>query len=389
MAINVGLAIGDDSIAVHVGDSQDGAATHCVTTFSELRALLTEISKAATSSLRLSVAVMPAAGHCRLVDLPDLRPSELRELVRRYPDRFFLLRNDDISIGVADGVVAVGYNDVLDRVRGACEPAWSLRFVPSEAAWLHAAEACVAVRTDKSWTVVQREKRGLASIRRLPASIAPGEVPVSLGMADDAVHIIASGADEVAARYAHMVAGPVVQNATELEAARAQRRRSIAKAGALSLFVLFGAIGIETANLRLDTAAISAHRQELKARAATAAQQLTDLRQVQRGISELNRLPQQHLMPVDVLLQLGEFLPEDAFVSEFSMAQDSATVVITSEDAATAVRALRRSQLFSKAEVQGSIKRITSGGDSIATESIRLSLSVMQKGRKSNARPRG
>jgi Tfp pilus assembly protein PilN len=399
--VRVGIAIGADRVSFCLLENctRDTPRTIELTGTHEARCEQIRQGLAAIAAAHddrrfdLFVAVMPDACQCRFVQLPALSQSDLRSIITGTPDRFFLLDGRDVSIGAIQSrqetqtLIAAASNDVLDPLREACDSNWRIRsIVPAEASWVAASNAAkpnvshaVAIRTGSTCTVLRIENRALTAVRRIPANADAPTIASAVGAAEESVSLLDGVAEEIAARHAGSTSGPFIRNNAEERRARSDAFRSAALLSLTAVILCLAAATLETRNQRLDAAALADHRNAIAANVDAARKQIAGFRKVQDRIESIDRVSQQSVHPADLLAQLGDFLPDNAYVTQLAVTADSANVEIAAPDAAAALGSLRRSRAFAAAQVNGSIRLLNATADSTILETIRVHLDYSRR----------
>ena len=399
--VRVGIAISADRISVCVlgnTTTQTARAIELCGPQESRRAEIRQVLEAVASEqhnpcLDLFVAVMPDNGQCKFVQLPALSASELRSLVTGSPDRFFLLGDSDVSIGTVQSrqgertLIAAASNDALDLLRQACDANWKIRaIVPAEVAFAAASVAAnpnvshvAAIRTRTACHVLRIENRVLTAVRRIPDCTDLAVIAEIAGAPVESVSLLNGVPEEIAARHAASSRGPFIRNNAEDRNARIDTFRSAALGTLATLILGLAAATVETRNQRSNAAAIESHRARVEANVLAGRKQIAEAKTVEEQIRAIDRLSQQSVHPADLLVQLGDFLPDNAYVTQLTVTADSATAEIAGPDAAAALGSLRRSRTFARAQVSGSIRLLNGTADSTVLETIRVHLGYATK----------
>jgi hypothetical protein len=401
--VRVGMAIGADRLTLCVpGNGATPIDLHTIelsgspeSRREQIRHVLQAISTEQQNPvLDLFVAVMPDACQCKFVQLPALGEAELRSLVTGAPDRFFLLTDREVSIGAkqsrkeARTLIAAGSNDVLDPLRQACATNWKIQaIVPAETSWAAASIAAnpnasaAAIRTRDACVVMRLENRMLTAMRRIPSTADVATIAAAVDVASEAVLVLSEAPETIAARYAVRSSGPFIRNNTEERSARRGAFRSAAFSILAAVVIGLTAASLETRNQRSDAAIIANHRKVHAADVQAASKEIAEFKTIEEKIRAIDRLSQQSVHPADLLVQLGDFLPENAYATQLTVTADSATVEIAGPAAATTLSSLRRSRTFAPAKVNGSIRLLNGTADSTVLETIRIHLAYSSKPR--------
>lgn len=383
------------------------------------------LAAAGATQANLHIAVMPDVARCGLVDIPRMGPEMLHALVTDNAHRFFLLPEHPVSTGACQAgrgrktvtFAAIAFDDVLAPIRSACGPTCTIMsVVPAQAAWSCAAaelsgkkRAIIAVVANGVCDVVVQEHGATCLVRRLSLGDGAMACDTILQLAGDqrtapvvlagAKHDVTAlrerlhahgmpfmfseiAAETLAAQYALLATSPRLVNEVEYSAHLLRMKQKTSRTVLAALMLFATSVALDLGHARRDAEALREMRGLHRAEAAAASNLLRELESVQQDVAALDSLRGGSIPASQLVAHLAEFLPNDAYATEFAIANDTAVIRISAVDAAAAFAGLRRSTVMARADAEGSIRRISRpDGFPSETFAVRLSLRAREGGR--------
>lgn len=283
---------------------------------------------------RLAVALLPPLAQMRRVELPALRSARLRLFLSRNAGRYFpMVSEPQLANGVALArsspapyLTASASARVIGAIlRAAQESGLDVAtIVPAHAAWVAAARRSwpraretggeVAVHVDRHVELLQVEQGRLIGTRRFSGRHA-----------ESAASVI-DQPDAAAATYAGAARGPeLLPESVYQTRAGVRRRWVIGGSGALAAGIVLAAAGaLWQAHRTLDT--VTRERATLRATVGDVTTAEQRLATVRAGLRAVQRIERDAPLWSDVIADVSDNLPQDAFLARLHVHGDSVAV---------------------------------------------------------------
>lgn len=360
----------------------------------------------------VDVVLLPPLADLRLVDLPPLRPEELRTVLARDAHRHFVGRTRPLTVGghrfeeadsgespahtVATAAPRALVDAVVDsaRARG-----WRVeRIVPAQAAWLGAVDAdpgVVIARVGDTAHLIRVRHGAPDLVRRLPAgdtaalARAAGADPghaIVLGPASWAsaarsalraagwVDATPSDAapEAVAARHAR-TARPELLPEPLARARQKRRRRTATRLLSAAVVLVAASAVVHLWGTAREYSAVQEERAELRARVVPALAARDSLDRMTRRLQTLQDVAGGTQRWSYALVELSMVLPADTRLISLQAAGDTLVLQAEGGRAGDALNALRGAS-FRDVRLEGTIQREIEDG---ATTRERFTLSAL------------
>lgn len=359
---------------------------------------------------RVTVVLLPPLADLRMVDLPPLRPGELRSVLRRDAHRHFVGRTRPLTVGghrfdeadagpTATAAAAAPRDLVHALVETIQTREWRLeRIVPAQAAWLQALDATpgvVIARVGDTAHLIRTRTGAPVLVRRLPA----GDISAIVGAAGaDPGHAMVLGpagwveSTRTALRTAGWVDANPADTAPEavaaLHAARARpelipeplararrqnRRRTVVRLLAVALVLVAASAVVHLWGTARELTAVQNERSELRGVVEPALAARDSLDRMTRRLQTLQTISSGAPRLSYALVELSMVLPSETWMISLQTAGDTLVLDAEGGRAGDALNALRNAS-FRDVRLEGTIQREIEAG---ATTRERFTLSAI------------
>jgi hypothetical protein len=450
MAIHrIGVALGiDEAVVVAAGLERaltvpaslpplsEDPTNALVQVFARIQAMLVEQKEiaedAASSRVRVRVALLPPLSDVRLVSLPPLKADELAAVLRRDASRHFLGSGRPLIVAgervgergsdhLAPVLAGAAPRVLVESLQRAVEAVgWELeRIVPAHAAWLRALDKAAPAPAESAGGdapasgvraviavlgntvhVVHATGGVPDQIRRVP--LAPGAVVEAVGKDPGRALLLADEPDRGPLSDALSDAGWVTlkspdrsarvaaalhggDSAPELiptplaMARQEQSRRTTVRMVGAAIVVLALAASVNLLGQVREYKAVRRERAELREVVAPAMAARDSLNAINERLDELRTLGDEAARWTFSLVEMSVLLPDETHLVSLRAAGDTAVVEAEGGRAGDALSALRTATTLEDVRVEGSIQREIEDGTAAGE---RFTLSAVLKPRK-------
>jgi hypothetical protein len=359
----IGIALAADRIATTTWSRPLAPRPPGAEDWEDLRGALVELRErlapgvpGASRSPGAAIALLPPLAQARVIELPPLRPAEYRRILTRDAARYFPTgRVAQLAAGVplAAGrspvpvLAATAASDLIDViVRAVAAAGWRLdAIVPAAAAWLRGAPRPHGIlvvpvgATVEVWRVADGVPTALRRLPGAPQAVAALVAELAQeGEPRELVHdpLGAAAAGVVRAR------GPELVPDQMLAARRHRLRYTVTRLAAAAVVLLIAAAGFDWWGAERQLGAIARRRAALGGDVAVALARQDSVEHLVARHATLERAAAAGVRWSEVLADVTDSLPRDAYLIAFRGRGDSVGLEGVAQHAASVFAALAR-----------------------------------------------